>query len=326
MPMDAIQAPPIEFSLQAFPTPARAWTDVARAAEEAGFRRLYCADHPGSIASPMLALAAAAAVTSRIELGPLVLNTGLREPFDIAADAATLDLLSQGRAVLGLGAGHTPAEWTQLGRPYPSAADRVARCIEAVEIVAELLAGHALSFDGTHIQLPDPVQLTHPRPVRSHVPLVLGGNGRVLLRHAARRAAIINLTGLGATGSDGHTHAPLWKPQHIDERLELIAANTAPGHTPTLEALVQRVWITDDAEADAEAMRSRLLGSGDSHALSTPDLLACPFVLIGTVAEIVAKLRTAARDRGITAYVVREPALPEVATIRAALESPAAPQ
>jgi alkanesulfonate monooxygenase SsuD/methylene tetrahydromethanopterin reductase-like flavin-dependent oxidoreductase (luciferase family) len=65
-------------------------------------------------------LAAAAAATSRIRLGTYVVNAGAREPLHLASEVATLDVVSGGRAVFGAGAGHTPAEWTMFGRPYPS--------------------------------------------------------------------------------------------------------------------------------------------------------------------------------------------------------------
>lgn len=78
-------------------------------------------------ADPFVALAAAAAVTERIRLGTCVLNAGVWEPIPLATAVATVDLISQGRAVLGVGAGHTPQEWTARGVPFPGARDRVAR-------------------------------------------------------------------------------------------------------------------------------------------------------------------------------------------------------
>ena len=99
------------FSLQVVPENAAEWLDTARRAEAAGFDTLLTADHPGSCATPFVALAAAAAVTTTIKLGSYVVNAGVREPMLLAADVATLDVVSGGRAVLGIGAGHTPAEW-----------------------------------------------------------------------------------------------------------------------------------------------------------------------------------------------------------------------
>ena len=112
--------PPIRFGLQAtLDSDPRAWLDLARRAEGSGFDALYVADHLGATASPFTALAAAAGATSTLKLGTYVLNTGIRDPLSIASEAATLDVISHGRFMLGLGAGHTPAEWSMTGREYP---------------------------------------------------------------------------------------------------------------------------------------------------------------------------------------------------------------
>ncbi|MCM0677447.1 LLM class flavin-dependent oxidoreductase, partial [Micromonospora phytophila] len=99
----------VTFSLQATPSDAASWLDLARRAEAAGFDALLAADHPGAVTSPFVALAAAGAVTTTLNLGSYVSNAGVREPILLATDVATLDVVSGGRARLGLGAGHTPA-------------------------------------------------------------------------------------------------------------------------------------------------------------------------------------------------------------------------
>ena len=104
---------------------------------------------PVSPRPPFVALATAAAATSKIRLGTYVVNVGVRDPLQIATDVATLDVVSGGRAQLGIGAGHTPAEWTMTGTPYPSPR-----------------ADHA----------PHRIRARHPRPAR----------GRP--RHVSRRA------------------------------------------------------------------------------------------------------------------------------------------
>jgi alkanesulfonate monooxygenase SsuD/methylene tetrahydromethanopterin reductase-like flavin-dependent oxidoreductase (luciferase family) len=134
------------FSLQALPANATEWLDTARRAEAAGFDTLYTADHPGSCASPYVALAAAA-VTSAIKLGAYVGNAGVREPILLASDVATLDVVSGGRSVLGLGAGHTPAEWAAVGRTRPDVTARIDRCIAVADATRRLLAGEEVTVD-----------------------------------------------------------------------------------------------------------------------------------------------------------------------------------
>ena len=176
----------VTFSLQALPTTATEWLDLARRAEEIGFESFYVADHPGKCASPFVALAAAAAVTDRIRLGSYVSNAGVREPVLLASDVATLDVVSGGRAVLGIGAGHTPAEWEAVGRTRPGVRGRVDHCIEVAERTRAFLA------DETTVQ--------------ERVPLLFGGGNSRLLRWAAASADLIGLSGLGRTLPDGHMH------------------------------------------------------------------------------------------------------------------------
>ncbi|WFE67154.1 LLM class flavin-dependent oxidoreductase [Micromonospora sp. WMMD714] len=134
-------------SLQATPTDAADWVDLARRAEATGFDALLAADHPGDVTSPFVALAAAASVTTTIGLGSYVSNLGVREPILLAADVATLDLVSGGRARLGVGAGHAPAEWAAVGRVHPDVAGRVRRCVAVAEAVRALLDGSPVTVD-----------------------------------------------------------------------------------------------------------------------------------------------------------------------------------
>jgi len=97
----------VQVGVQAEPCDLASWTALARRLESDGFAALLVGDHPASGASPWTALGAAA-VTDTLGVGTYVLNTGVRDPVRIAAEAATLNLLAPGRVHLGLGAGHTP--------------------------------------------------------------------------------------------------------------------------------------------------------------------------------------------------------------------------
>jgi probable F420-dependent oxidoreductase len=273
------------FSLQVQPENAAEWLDTARRAEAAGFAALYVADHPGSCAAPHVALAAAAAVTSTIRLSAYVVNAGVREPMLLAAEVATLDVVSGGRAMLGIGAGHTPAEWAAVGRTRPDVKGRIDHCIAVVEATRTLLAGGAVSG----------LTLDQPRPVQQPIPLLIGGGNTRLLRWAAERADIIGLGGMGRTLPDGHRHEVRWRSHEIDAQVDLVRGRT-------LEALVQYVAITDDAGAEL----AKVFGDVD---LTEAELQAAPYVLVGTADEIVAKVRENERRWGISRYAVRRPAL-----------------
>lgn len=162
---------------------------MARAAEAAGFDSLWCGDHllydlPGGVTrgpwEAWTSLAALAAATERIEIGPLMASTGFHPPAMLAKQAATVDAISGGRLILGLGAGWNEREYRAFGLPYDH---RVSRFEEAFTIVRRLLRdGHA-DFDGTYHRVENCV--LDPGPARpGGPPLLLGSTGPRMLRIA----------------------------------------------------------------------------------------------------------------------------------------------
>jgi probable F420-dependent oxidoreductase len=305
--------PMIQISLQGRPASAAHWLDLARALDADEFNTLYVADHPGTCAAPFVALAAAAVVTERIRLGTCVLNVGRWDPFALASEVATLDVLSGGRSLLGLGAGHTPAEWSMSGTEMPLPGVRIARLAEVVEAVRLLLAGDEVSMQGAHVDLRDAV-LNQPRPIQNPIPVMVGGNGQRLLRLAATCADIVGVTGLGVTLADGHSHEANWDSGALDSAFDLIRTTSdMAGRMPSIEVLVQHVEFTDDAEASAHRLAEAIPGA------SAIDILEAPFVWIGTSSEIVQQLRSCEERWRITRYVVREGVLGEATEVLRAL-------
>jgi probable F420-dependent oxidoreductase len=169
-----------------------AWPELfamARAAEAAGFDSLWLGDHllydlPGGITrgpwEVWTSLAALAAVTERIELGPLVASTSFHAPAMLAKQAATVDAISGGRLILGLGAGWNEREYKAFGFPYDH---RVSRFEEAFTIVRGLLREGRVDFDGAYYRVEDCV--LDPRPVRpGGPPLMLGSHSPRMMRIA----------------------------------------------------------------------------------------------------------------------------------------------
>ncbi len=298
----------IEISMQARPKDPDHWRRLAQAVESGGFDTLYVADHPGTLPAPFVALAAAAPITTRVRLGTCVANAGRWDPLVLANEVATLDVLSGGRAVLGLGAGHTPSEWTSVGQAVPSPGERVGRLAETSGAVRQLLAGERVSMAGSYVTLCE-AQLA-VEPVQAAVPIMIGGNGRRLLGFAAERADIVGITGTTRTLADGHTHAVRWGKEALDEVVGHVRDVAAAFHrSPKLEVLVQHVELSDDPRSRAEALSTRTAGAAPG------DLLGSPFVWLGTPDEIVQSLDDAEERWGITRYVVREPALEAARTI-----------
>jgi probable F420-dependent oxidoreductase len=306
--------PGIAVSVQAEPTDLRSWLALARRLESAGFHGLLMGDHPGFGASPWPALGSAAAVTQTLHLGTYVVQAGVREPIHVAADAATLDTLAPDRVLLGLGAGHTPREWADIGRDRPRPRQRAARLAEFVEAVAALLRGRTVIQDGEYLTLRG--SRLENLPVGEGVRLAVGGGHPLILRAAARHAAVVALSGLGRTLPDGHHHEVRWSPAELNRQLQFVREEAQQvGNTPVIEALVQSVEVTGNRTAAVEAISARLPGALPA------DVAATPFLLIGSHEEMAAQIRTQAAELGITSYVVREQAVPTLERVLALISS-----
>ncbi len=185
---------------------------IARRAEEVGFDSLWVADHlhmrfPGSEDRPLgvwegwSLLAALAAATDRITLGPLVACTAYRNPALLAKIAATVDDISGGSLILGLGAGWHEPEYTAFGYPYDHLGSRFD---EALAIIAALLRDGHVDFVGRSYQAREcELRPRGPRP--GGMPIMIGAEGERLLQLTARHADAWK--GLGQLGRGGHTAA-----------------------------------------------------------------------------------------------------------------------
>ena len=272
--------------------------DSGRRAEQLGFDIVLAADHVGSGTAPLPTLAAIAAATTTVRVGTLVLNNDMRNPVQLAWEVASLDVLSGGRVELGLGAGHTPQEYVATGVEHSAAAVRKQRLAESVEIIRPLLDGELVDHIGEHYRLDS------ARIERSHqdrLPILVGGNGASLLRHAGAHADIIGFQGLGRAHDDGHRHDVDWRSARLDDQIEQVREG-AGDRFDDLEfnALVQVVQITDDREAALARICERVDG------LSIEDARETPYLLVGVVDEIVDHMMTCNERWGINYFAVRE--------------------
>ena len=292
---------------------AAEWADKARKVERLGYSVLLVPDHLAELLAPFPALAAAAAATTRLRVGTGVLNNDLRHPLLTAREAATLDVLSDGRLELGIGAVHMQSEYAQMGLAFDAGATRVERLAEAVVIVKRLLEGEAVSFAGRHYRVT--AHTLHPRPIqRPRPPLFIGGNAPRLLAVAAREADIVGLTGIAFRRGGAQPDVSDFRAAAVDERVRLLR-ETAAGRFEQLElnALVQRVIVTDDRHKAAQELTARW-----PH-LTADEILASPYVLLGTVDQLVDNLR-ARRDRwGISYVMTHEPFMDALAPVVARL-------
>ena len=251
---------------------------IARAAEQAGFDSIWLGDHllyryaSGETRGPWEAwttLAGLAEATDRVAIGPLVAATAFHAPFMLAKLAATVDEISGGRLVLGLGAGWNETEFAALGAPFDH---RVARFEEAFTIVRTLLADGAIDFAGRYHQARDAVLL--PRPARrGGPPILVGSSGPRML--AATMA-----------------HAEAWNAWYAD------TGNRPDGVAPLRAVVDEAVRAAGREPADVERTvavqvrmpggRGRIMGDTDDRQAVTP--------LAGPPGVIADELRAYARE------------------------------
>jgi probable F420-dependent oxidoreductase len=248
-----------------------------------------------------------AEATAGLRVGTLVLNNDFRHPALLAREAATLDLLTDGRLELGLGAGHAAPEYAEIGLAFEHAAVRVARLEESAHLLRRLFDGDEVSYEGTYYR----VAAHRLFPLRSPR-FLIGGNGDRVLQLAAAVADIVGFTGLGRTLPDGQRHMTEWEHSQIDARVALVR-KAAGDRFDRLElnALVQRVEITTERRASAERVAARVDVDPDV-------LLDSPYMLIGTVAEIVEQLHRVRERWGFSYFVTRdaEATAPIIAALR----------
>jgi probable F420-dependent oxidoreductase len=170
-----------------------AWIALAHEVEDLGYSTLLIFDRPamGSLA-PLTALAVATQATTTLRVGSQVFCNDFRHPAILAREAATLDLLSDGRLELGLGAG-IPPDYSQLGIPFEDPGTRVSRLIESLQIIKALFTEEVVNFTGKYYTITN--MRGHPKPIQQpHPPIFIGSSGKRMLSVAARQADIIAIT------------------------------------------------------------------------------------------------------------------------------------
>lgn len=287
--------PAFRFAIRATgPLSGERWISQARRAEELGYSALLMPDHVIPQLSPHPALAAAAAATSRLRVGVHVFDNDYRNPVLLAREAATLDVLSNGRVELGIGAGWMVSDYRQLGIAYDEPKVRIDRMVEAIPIVKRLLAGEQVDHDGAHYRIRGarigvtPVQRPHP-------PLVIGGGGPRMMRIAAREADIVSFI-------------PQMSPQGRPRVSEATTAATAVKVERLRKAAGARfdrlelcAWVAHVNVADARRPLDAL-GAG-IEALVT-GLIGTPYVLAGGRAAIREQLLRYRERLGITYWTI----------------------
>ena len=288
---------PFRFALQAMDLAERATVvATARLAESLGYEELWSYDHLGAV-DPFVPLVLAAEATSTLRVGPLVLNNELHHPVLLARTAATVDRMTGGRLVLGMGTGYAQAEHDAMSVELRRPRARVERLEESLVALRALLDEGTVRMDGRHHRLA--VDDLGVRPAQERVPLLVGGHGRRVVEVAARTADIFQLTGL--THGPGGTPQPGgFAPGAVAERARWLAdAAGTRGDLIERSALVQHTHVGPGADAARDRTAQ---GLGVDRSL----VEATPFLLYGSVEQVVDELEARREAHGISHVVVRE--------------------
>lgn len=306
---------------------AQEWRRRAHWVQEHGFSTFQVSDHfDRSPASPLPVLAWVAAHTEGLRLGTLVLGVDFRQPAVLAKELATVDMLSQGRLEIGMGAGWMPADYESAGIPLERPGLRIERLAEALTILdhglrsessvasasaeSSVVSAHQperaqssqsaaptpVTWTGRHYAvqglrtIPGPVQA--PRP-----PLLVGGGGRRVLSLAGERADIVSINLMVNEGRVGEQAARSAAAAATRQKIDWVRQAAGARFTELeLHLLIYWVAVT---EGDRLEAAERLIAQR-GFAFSPAELLASPHSLIGPHDMLVEKLQALREDYGFS--------------------------
>ena len=304
---------PFRFSTPIGPqTSGQGLKEAARRLEDQGYSTVTVSDHFDNQFGPIATLTSIAEATSTLQLASLVFSNDYRHPAVLAKEAATVDLLSDGRLEFGMGAGWMTTDYESTGIPLDPPSVRIERLAEALTVVKGLWADGPVEFDGVHYQVhglegtPKPHQ--SPRP-----PIALGGGGRKILQLAAREADIVGLNPTMTSGAIDITTGQTATAKHTDDRVGWIRDAAGDRFTELeLHVRMHLVIVTDDADALFTEL-SAGFGLTPEEARSTPHALA------GSPEEMADTLRERRERWGISYIGVPADAADDMAPVVALL-------
>ena len=253
-------------------------------------------DHFTDQLAPVPALMSVADATTKLRVGALVWDNDYKHPVVLAKELATMDLLSDGRLELGIGAGWMISDYEQSGIPYDRAGLRIDRMIEGIDVMKGCFAQGAFSYAGKHYTitnydgLPKPLQAPCP-------PILIGGGGKRVLTYAAQVADIIGINATMSAGAVGPEAISTMTAEAVDGKVDIIR-ETAGDRFNHVEMNIRAflVNITDDA-AGAISRLAKGMGVEESMVAETP------FALMGPPSKLIEDL-IARRERWGFSYVI----------------------
>jgi len=289
------------------------FTELARKVESLGFSTLFVPDHfVDHDLAPTVALAHAAAVTDELRVGTFVLGNDYKHPVVCAREMATLDLLSDGRLELGIGAGWMTADYEKAGMTLERPSVRIARLAESITIMKGLFAPGPFTFDGEHYRVTELDGM--PKPVQRPLPFFIGGGAPKILRLAGREAQIVGINANLRRG-DGNDPdaAQSLTPAATDKKIGWVREGAGDRFDDLeLQSLVGFVYVNNDAGAILE-------GIANAFGISVEDARVAPPCLVGSEDDIVASLEERRERWQMSYHVIDDNAIDAFAPIVARL-------
>jgi probable F420-dependent oxidoreductase len=279
------------------PLPGSTLLDTARELEDLGYSTAFVPDHFDEGFGPIAAMASAAAVTTTLNVGTLVLDCDYRHPAVLARELATIDLLSKGRLELGLGAGWKRLDYDRSGIPMDPPKVRVDRMIEHTKILKALFNEEPVTFNGEHYTITDLPGT--PRPYRAGgPPILIGGGARRVLRFAGQVADIVGVNASIHSGEIDTAAAHDGLASRIDEKVAWLRE----GAGARFEKIEMNAWLavaelTDDTAGVADLV-------AQLFSAEPKDVLETPLALIGSLAECADTLQARRERWGYSYHVI----------------------
>lgn len=269
-----------------------------RRAEASGFSVITGADHIGSHTAAVLPMLTVAAETApQIRISPMVIANDYRHPVMLAKEAATMDILSEGRFELGIGTGWIRSHYEAAGIPYDSARTRVDRLEESIHVIKGCWSGEPFTSHGEHYDIEG---VTCPKPTQQpNPPILVAGSGPRMLRLAGRAADIVGISPLtpGSRTFDGFGSDLATSGDRIAAQVEWIHHGAgARSDAIEMSVMAHHVEVTDDVETAMEALAAET-------GTSPEEVDRSPHVYMGSVEAIAEEILRNREDYGIS-YIV----------------------
>jgi probable F420-dependent oxidoreductase len=317
---DPAQRRPLRFGVVGGSQPQpTAWLDFARHVEDSGVDVLLLRDHfmagPfGPQLAPLSALAAAAAATSRLRVGTMVLSNDYRHPALLAHEAATLHAISGGRFELGLGAGWYQPEYQAAGISFDAAGRRIDRLEETLDLLTRLFRGETVHRTGTTYEI-DGLDLSVVPNLAGKPPIAVGAGGRRMLRLAARYADIVGLLPAPIRSSDDPDDPADRLPAAFDAKRDIVESAAGTRFAQLELSAFATFVLTNTRRSSTED----LIASRGWQGVDPETVWHMPTVFIGSAEQIREDLAARRERYGLSYFVGSDNDLATIAQIIAGL-------